>query len=254
MPRHITTLGFLVSTEQDFRHYVYQTSEFGEKIETRNGSYTCWTPGHGIELWAQTNLHRRLLGMNPHFRGQSSVRVEITGRIPRYGSRILDGAFYGWANPSPIGSDNEIHVPFVFDVPDYDVYDWVHIPCTARIQLAAFAIRLHCFADDERYHAALRQSGEQRQQLLTFAPIGMFAPDGRVRHPARAEASFSGRVLATEMITNPVTWQKFYRVKVRTLIGEVDVVADPQLVQGRLVPDIIIHGEFWLSGRLLDAW
>lgn len=251
MPRHITTLGFLVSTEQDFRHYVYQTTEFGEKVETRNGSYTCWTPGQGIELWAQTNLHRRLLGMNPHFRGQSSVRVQITGRIPRYESSILDGAFYGWAIPSPIGCDNELHVPFVFDVPDYDVYDWMPIPSTTHIQLAAFAIHLCCFADEEQYDVACMQRGERRQELLTFNPTGMFTCDGRIRRPARAEASFSGRVLATEMITNPVTWQKFYHIRVRTLIGELDVVADPQLVQGRLVPDVILHGEFWLSGRLL---
>jgi len=252
MAWHMTTLGFLVSTEQDFRHYVYQTTEFGEKIESRNGSYTCWTPGAGIELWAQTNLHRRLLGMNPHFRGQSNVRVQITGRIPRYESSILDGAFYGWACPSPIGSNDQFHVPFIFDVPDYDVYDWVHIPCTTRVQLAAFVIQARCFSDEERYYTAFINE-EQGQSLLTFTPRKMFTPNGRVR-PARAEATFSARVLSAEMLTNPVTWQKFYCARLLTLLGELDMVADPQVVLGRLAAGAIIHGDFWLSGRLLDRY
>jgi hypothetical protein len=250
MPRHITTLGFIVTTEQDFRHYVYQTTEFGEKIETRNGSYTYWSPGQGIELWAQTNLHRRLLGMNAHFRGETSIRVQVTGRIPRYGSSILDGAFYSWASPEQ-GDKNAGLFPFVFDSPDYDVYDWLPIPCVAHVQLAAFAYYLRCFSSEQQFRSS-RYAGKPSMPLA-FAPSGLFTPDGKVRRPALAEATFSGRVLAAEMVTNPVTWQKFYRARVQTLIGELDVVADPQVIQGTLVNGGMIHGEFWLSGRLVDT-
>ncbi len=69
MASHMTALGFPVSTERDFRHYTYQASEFGQTIEAFSGSYTLWTPGHGIELWVQTNLHRTYYATRPqHFR------------------------------------------------------------------------------------------------------------------------------------------------------------------------------------------
>lgn len=67
MSQHLTALGFPDSTEQDFRRYVYQAIEFGETLVSDHGSYTCWKPGYGIELWVQANSHHRLLGMNPHF-------------------------------------------------------------------------------------------------------------------------------------------------------------------------------------------
>ncbi len=250
MPRHVSTLGFPVTTEQDFRHYVYESTEFGEKIETPNGSYTCWMPGNGIELWAQTNRHRRLLGMNPHFHGNARARVRITGRIPRYECSILDGAFYAWACPDTPVADGGLF-PYVFDVPDYDTYHDLPIPDVVTVQLAAFANVLQGFATEDYYRAA-RGKGSKRS-AIAFQPNGLFTPDGRTRRPAQAQVTFSGRVLAVKMIVNPVTWQKFYGARVQTLIGEVDVVADPQVVQGPIVVGGIVHGDFWLSGRILHA-
>src|SRR5918911_3052462 len=95
---HMMTLGFPVTTAQDFRHYVYQASEFGQRIEARHGSYTLWEVGNGIELWVQTNLHGRIIGMNPHFNGRARMRITLTERIPRSPHSILDGAFCAWVS------------------------------------------------------------------------------------------------------------------------------------------------------------
>jgi hypothetical protein len=62
---------------------------------------------------------------------------------------------------------------------------------------------------------------------------------------------FSGRVLDVRMITNPVTEQRFYCAQVSVLGNELDVVADPQVVQGKVVKGGIVRGAFWLSGRLI---
>jgi hypothetical protein len=61
----------------------------------------------------------------------------------------------------------------------------------------------------------------------------------------------SGRVLDVRMITNPVTGQRFYCAQVSVLGSELDVVADPQVVQGKVVKGGIVRGAFWLSGRLI---
>lgn len=247
MPNHMSTLGFPVTTEQDFRHYVYQTSEFGQKIEAKNGSYTYWPVGNGIELWVQTNHHKRIIGMNPHFRGYTRMPVGITERLPRYPHSLLDGAFYGWANPQS-NDPTSGTFPLVFDLPDYDVYDKLSIPNIYSVQIAAFALDLTAFASEAAYIHA--QTDITKLAPESFIPSGLFTPRGQPRQPAQAQAILSGHVLDTSKLINPVTSQKFYWAQVQTLGGLFDVVADPQVIQGPLVKDGVVRGVFWLSGRL----
>jgi hypothetical protein len=250
MPSHMTTLGFPVTTEKDFRHYVFEASEFGEKIEALNGSYTLWALGNGIELWVQTNLHKRILGMNPHFGGHSRMKVWLSKRITRIEQSILDGALYAWAEPQE-GTSESGHYPFVFDLPDYDLHHDVQIPGIATLQLAAFAHELQGFESEGAYMEA--QSGGMEFAVESFIPSGLFVPGpkGGAREKPLSQAIFSGRVLVAQILTNPVTDQRFYWARVRTLGGEVDVVADPQVVRGKVVRNGIVKGTFWLSGRLV---
>lgn len=247
MPSHMTALGFPVVTEQDFRHYVYQASEFGQKIEASCGSYTIWMPGNGIELWVQTNLHKRIIGMNPHFRGGASMHVHLVKRIiMKRRPNILDGSFLGWTRNDSAHDDG---YPLVFDLPDYDLYNELTLPCTREVQIAAFAYALQGYESEDTCKAI--NAGEQHSDPEAFFPSGLFTAHQRVQDPPRAEASFSGRVLATRMYTNPVTGQKFYWVLVRARGGRFDIVADPQVVQGKIVHGGIVKGTFWLSGRII---
>ncbi len=244
LPCHMMTLGFSVTTAQDFRHYVYQASEFGQRLEAKHGAYTQWVIGNGIELWVQTNLHRRIIGMNPHFNGKTRMRVTITERIPRSPHSILDGAFSAWANPL-VNTSESSRYPFVFDLPDYDLYEELCLPTTIYIQLTAFAYELRGFETEEVYKTKTSQRAGKK------GPVESFLSSGRAKKPAQAEAMFSGRVLNVRMITNPVTSQKFYYAQVSVLGNELDVVADPQVVQGKVVKGGIVRGAFWLSGRLI---
>ncbi len=248
MPRHLTTLGFPVTTEQDFRHYVYQASEFGRKIETPNGSYTLWEVGNGIELWVQTNLHKRIIGMNPHFRGQARARAELKRHVSRPEHTILDGAFYAWTNATTDDPESR-EFPFVFDLPDYDTYHSVLLPCTVHVQLAAFAYRLQGFVSEEAFVASQREVPGSAPE--SFIACGLSTAEGKLKETPSADAIISGRILESANLLNPVTGQKFYWALIRTLGSEIDIVADPQIVQGKIVRHGIIHGTFWLSGTLL---
>jgi hypothetical protein len=250
MPSYMTALGFPVTTEKDFRHYVFAASEFGRKIEAPDGSYTLWEPGNGIELWVQTNLHKRIIGMNLHFSGHSRMKVGLTRRIVKIGQSILDGALYAWADPQTHEPESGYY-PFVFDVPDYDLHNDVRVPGLATVQLAAFAHELQGFEDAAAYMAVQGNSANLAEK--SFIPSGLFrpGPQGGVREPPLAQAIFSGHVLVTQILINPVTDQRFYWARVRTLGGEVDIVADPQVVRGKVIRAGIIKGSFWLSGRLV---
>lgn len=249
MTSHMTALGFPVSTERDFRHYTYQASEFGRTIEAFSGSYTLWAPGHGIELWVQKNLHKRIIGMNPHFSSRARMRTLLARRIMRRDHSILDGTFYGWINPSQDQPLSRAY-PFVFDAPDYDLYNELELPLVTTVQLAAFAHELQSYENEEAFNLA--QGEDARYAPETFIPSGLLSagPQKSSKVSHQPQAMISGHVLATKKITNPMTDQQFYWALVHVPGGEIDVVADPQVVQGRIGVNSLVKGTFWLSGRL----
>ena len=167
----------------------------------------------------------------------------------RLDDSILVGAFQGWAEPS--GDDPESgSYPFVFDVPDYDRYHSLELPVVLGVQVAAFAHKLEAYASDEAYYAA--QHREPKFAAESFIPSGLFTLGGEAMTPPQALAILTGHVLDTALLTNPATGATFHWAWVRTLGGEVDVAADPEVPTGSLVPGGVISGSFWLSGRLLN--
>ena len=245
----MTALGFPVSTEQDFRHYTYQASEFGQTIDAFSGAYTLWAPGRGIELWVQTNLHRRIIGMNPHFTGRGRMRVLLTKRIVRRDHSILDGTFSSLVKPTRDDPAMSAY-SFVFDAPDYDLYNELELPYIACLQLAAFAHTLQGYESEEAFNRAQPEGSVVAP--MSFLAAGHCSSEGQnnPKEAQQARAILSGRVLATEKIINPVTNQQFYWALVHTPAGKLDVIADPQVVQGKITVNGIVRGVFWLSGRI----
>src|SRR3989442_5905283 len=79
---------------------------------------------------------------------------------------------------------------------------------------------------------------------------GLFLPGGEKIDPPKPEIMFCGTVQDTSQLTNPVTGQPFFWARVRTLGGELDVVADPTIVKGIIKKNGIIGSMCWLSGRI----
>lgn len=249
MSSHFSDIGFNVTSDDELRDLAFQAYEEGELFPSENGAYVQWSPGQGVELWTRMDRNGDVIGINPHFAGTTSTWVGITERIQPPETPTLDGSFYAWANPSeedPGTGD----FPFVFDVPDYRLYDAVNLPRSLDVQLGAFALELNAYESDEAYDAA--QGDEIKFASESFIPCGLFTPGpGEVKVP-EAYVMFSGHVLHTETRANPVTGNDFRWVKVQTLLGEIDVVSDPTIVIGELVVGGVVNGSFWLSGRLLN--
>jgi hypothetical protein len=244
MANHFSTLGITVQSEDAFNELIYQTATSGTVIATPPGLYICWAMGGGVELWAQATHERRLLGLNPHFSGPARMRVGITNRVERASDTELDGALHGWADPA--GDDPESgSYPFVVDVPDIHTLGELALPAIHTIQIAAFAHTLSVFADEEEYRRAPQD--EPRFATESFIPVGLFETSGE----PPAHAMFTGRVLEAALRTNPATGAPFFWALVRTLGGQIDVVADPALVQAPLVAGGVVQGMFWLSGRVI---
>jgi hypothetical protein len=249
MPNHFSDIGFDLNTESEFQELANQVYERGKRFRTGKGTYLYWSPGEGVELWGQLDQTNNFIGLNPHFVGESTMRVGLTAEVDRSESSPLDGAFYGWASPNNEDPESG-HYPFVFDVPDFQLGKRAKLPCIADIQLAAFAHGLAAFESDDAYEAA--HTEEPKFAAESFIPSGLFTPEGEATKPPQAYAIMTGYVIETAMRINPVAKAEFCWTRIRTYGGEFDVVADPTIVTGSIVKGGIVQGTFWLSGRRLN--
>lgn len=241
---HMSAIGFEMTTADDFGRWQQHTARTGRVIPVQGGYYIRWEVGQGAELWAQANEARELIWLNPHFGGMAGFRIALVARLPRPDTP-LEGAFYGWVNGTADDPESGAF-PLVFDLPDAAVHEALELPAVYEVQLAAFAHRLDAFVGEAAYLTA--QEGSIPYAPQSFIPTGLFVEEGQV---PPAAAVFTGHVLATNVRLNPTTQKIFYWARVATLGGEVDVVADPEVVVGRLVVGGIVSGSFWLSGRLV---
>jgi hypothetical protein len=198
MPSHMSTIGFPVKTNQDFDRLANQAVQFGETMEPPDGSYCVWSPGEGIELWAQHDPQGHLIGLNPHFSGKARMQVGLTRRVQRPRASALDGAFYGWAG-APEDEPASGEYPFVFGAPDYRAHDAWQLPKVVTAQLAAFAHNLTAVENEQ----AMCASGGWMSSMApeSCIPSGTFLPGGGTIDPPKAEVIFCGRVLETASLT-----------------------------------------------------
>jgi hypothetical protein len=243
MPNHFEAIGFAVRDEDDLQELAAAAVEHGDVVPVRGGTYYHWAPGAGAEVWVQV-VGRRWLGMTPHFAGETALGAGIVGRVRYEDDTPLEGCLHAWANPAaddPAAGE----YPFVFAVPDFRVLDGMRMPAAAPVRVAAFAHEIDVHPSAEAFYAA--QQTELKYAAESFIPSGMFGRGGELPVPL---ALINGTVMDAERRTNPAG-TAFWWMRVRTLGGEVDVVAQTALVAAEPVPGGIVSGEFYLSGRVI---
>jgi hypothetical protein len=119
------------------------------------------------------------------------------------------------------------------------------LPAIADVQIAAFAYECTWYRDVDGFRSA-QATEDMPFAEEAFAYLDVFA-DGPDRS---ATAVVSGRVQATSVRVNELTGLGFRWAAVRTLIGDIDVVADPAVVEGEPTEGGVVLGTFWLSGRV----
>ena len=244
MVNHFSTVGIPVSSEADFMKYANLVFESGKKVKAPGGTYLLLKMGNGIELWGQLNTQGEMIGLNPHYEGTAVSTIRLLERVEDPTDTVLDGRVHSEAEP---GKDGTFAYPFVFDMPNIAAQK-IKYPVIREVQLAAFAHELSVYANEEEYNNG--QETEAKFASEFFIPSGLFGGDGE--GGPSSMGLFGGRVLAAEKLRNPYSDAYFYYAKVKTLGGEFDVVADPELVTEEIREGNIISGSFWLTGKLIQ--
>lgn len=249
MPSHFSTIGLPVASADDMVALTERVADAVQRVPAEHGHYLHWASGVGAELWLQVGRDGDFVGVTPHFEGRSSFRAMVTADVVRADDTPLEGAVSALANPVDDRSDSGDY-PFVFDVDDRGRYGGLVFPFASDIKLCAFAHELHIYESEQEYHA--RCPGDLKFAAESFIPSGMFLPGGIDVDPPRSEAIFTGRVLEAAALTNPLTGASFHWALVKTLGGQIDLVADPALVSSPIVTGGILSGSLWLCGRILE--
>ena len=241
----MTSIGFNVTNEQDFDEVVQLACTENNRIKVQNGYYFALKDISGSQLWAQVNKKNECIGMNPHFSGKSNMYTLLNASVDRPDS-ILDGGLHAWAEPE--GTIEQAGLfPFVFDLPNSNMYPDIVLPQLLHIQLAAFTHELTVHANEEEYLA--QQEGEVKFAAQSFIPSGLFGESGA----PQSTAMFTGNVLETKRLQNATTGEFFNWSLVETLGGTIDMVTDEELLLQPIEVGNIVNGSFWLSGTLIDT-
>jgi hypothetical protein len=249
MASNFSTIGLPVASREELIALASRVGPLAERFVAPRGEYFRWSDPSGAELWLQANTKNELVGLNPHYAGQSAISVGLIARHPMDGPSELDGSFHGWAGPMDDTPDSGDY-PFVFDAPDYRLHDELSFPRQMEVQIAAFAREVAAFETMAAYET--RQTGDLKFASQSFIPSGLFSPNGDTPARPQARAIFTGHVLASERKTYALTGHPFYWALVETLGGAYDVVVDSSLLPAAPAVGGILSGSFWLSGRILD--
>jgi len=243
---HLSPIGFKIQSQENFIEVIEKVFENGKPVNAGKRKYIVYSDDSGAEFWLQLNKKGEFIGGNPHFQGKSKRKVVLSSTITGFGNE-MDGAFYCWAEPKEQGNPESGAYPFVFELPDFSLYKNIVLPQDIEIQLTAFAQEINYYKDEKEF--ADNQKSELKFATRSFIPSGLFTKDEK--DEKEAAGMFSGVILDVEKRTNKLTGQEFYWMLVDTHGGEIDVVANIELLNKIPERSGIIQGYFWLTGKLL---
>lgn len=247
MANHFSDIGFPVFKPDEFVELAVAFAQMGKVHHADKGIYVIYEDECGIVLSVQADNAHQLIGLNPHFHGKSVFRVRITNCYEA-DNTSMDGAVKAWALPQE-ATDLPGAFPMRFEMPDYRLMmNKLERRPEVYVQLTGFAHQVSCYPDEQAFHDD--QPPGAKRAVQSFIPCGLLMLD-QDQEEESAEAVFSGWIKSVKMKINPFTGQGFWHMCVSTFGGEVDVVADPELVTGIPQAGGIINGLFWLSGRVL---
>ena len=262
MASNLSTIGFVFENVDAFRAAMLACANgIGLRAPCPNGSYGIWKSRTGAEVWFHLSQshdgNTEIYGLTPYFEGNSDAKVRIIAAISQDGDNDFEGAFHAWVNPNDADSGS---YPIVFEAVDFATQAGAEWPAIRVVRLVAFAKDVQAFESEAAY--AIHQnanSGDTKFRMASKSLIatGLFAaamssenPDSR--EPPSADALLSGVVIEHRMLTNEATGRDFAWLLLETLDFNLEVIADPEIVNGAIVDGGVVEVTATLFGRFID--
>ncbi len=264
MADHFSVIGYKASSAEALSALVSDLLEKGgEKQPCPFGYYHRLYSQSGPELWVHMQKAADpgqdadpyvAVGITPFFEGEGRTPIRVRAMRQRPSDNLFEGAFYVELGPTIA----------LIDVVDFARFAGKAVPFMAIAQIVAFPHELALFENEAAFQAT------QADKSVKFTPrsflaSGLFLGGGSAgdivfldpeaedfRAPARA--FLTGEVQKAERRRNPETGQEFTWALIGTAGGTFDLVADDTVLPQPLAPGMIVEGEFWLCGRLVETF
>lgn len=264
MADHFSVIGFKANSAEALSVLVNNLLEKGgEKQPCPAGYYHRLRSPVGSELWVHMQKAAAqdtgtdpyvAVGITPFFEGEGRAPIRVRAMRQRPNDNHFEGAFYVELGPTIA----------LIDVVDFARFAGMPVPFMAIAQIVAFPHELAVFENETAFQAG--QAGKNvKFTPRSFLASGLFVGGGGsgdiifldpeaedFRAPARA--FLTGEVQKTERRRNPETGQDFQWALIGTAGGTFDLVADDTVLNEPLRPGMIVEGEFWLCGRLVETF
>jgi hypothetical protein len=259
---HFSVIGFKANSTEALSALVTNLLEKGgEKQPCAAGYYHRLRSAVGPELWVHMQKTAEAdsdpymaVGITPFFEGEGRAPIRVRAMRQRPDDNLFEGAFYVELGPTIA----------LIDVVDFARFAGKPVPFMAMAQIVAFPHALRIFESVAAFQA------KQASETIKIAPrsflaSGLFAggngsgdvvfldPEAE-DFSAPARAFLTGEVQKTERRRNPETGQEFTWALIGTAGGTFDLVADDAVLPCSLRPGMIVEGEFWLCGRVVEAF
>ncbi|MEZ0227323.1 MAG: hypothetical protein ACAI25_01765 [Planctomycetota bacterium] len=230
MASHFGAIGFAVVTAEEYEALGVLAGSVGKAHGDEEQTYVRWEAGTGVEIWAQADRGtKKIKGLTPYFASGEAALDGTIERVDPHPKRLHEGSIA----LVPTGDERRAALAGVpVTLPDFRLALPRLAPrAPARMSLAAFA---HAFEVLES-EKALGDSG--------LAP-------GMMLRAAQGLALATGRVVRSDVRTNPSGRREFVWALLAVQGGTLDVLLDPVLRDTPLEEGQVCRGVFWLSGRL----
>jgi len=261
MADHFSLIGFKAATAEDLSALVSSLLEQGgEKQPCSAGYYHRLRLPVGPELWVHMQKAAEsepdpyiAVGITPFFEGEGRTPIRVRALRQRPDDNLFEGAFYVELGPTIA----------LIDVVDFARFAGKRVPFMAIAQIVAFPHELAVYESEAAFDAT-QADKDVKFTPRSFLASGLFTGGGEneivfldpeaedFRAPARA--FLTGEVQKTERLKNPATGQDFTWAVIGTAGGTFDLVADDTILRQPLEPGMIVEGEFWLCGRLVEMF
>jgi len=231
----------------------------GRRLPCSQGEYRTWVSTKGAEIWLHYPRSGNddaasaldpiddLKGMTIFQRGSGAINMRIHRRMTW--ENPLDGVCI--AN-LPLLKGKGRGMPFVFEQVGFGL-DTAAPPYDARVQLCGLAHRLWAYETERDFLRALPS-----KRLISRGAIAAMQPDevrdvGLIyRTKPGALWLVTGVVLKSIKLRNPLADRDYYWLFLETDRGDIDIVANPAVIEGDISTGHTVQTVVSVAGRILD--
>lgn len=231
---HYTGIGLPLTEQSHFEEALPRLLDAAQTLVQGNAlTYYVYTDSSMAQVWLGTD-DKGVLSFEPFFQGKAQRELYLDSIFPADNGTALISA--------RLSENREAAQPLMFSVPDGDTLKENQIGSTAQVLLAAFAEDVRLFADAEAY---------QQASVRLNHPLPALRPAGQ--NGGEAYVLLTGTLTTVEKRLNEFGGRPFYHLTIATEGGDLEAVADVDLLADAPQAGRVIQGLFWLAGRVIEA-